>query len=245
MSRQEVVDNIGTIAKSGTRQFFESLTGDQGKDSKLIGQFGVGFYSAFIVADKVTLVTRRAGLGAEHGVRWESDGAGSYSLETVEKAGTRHQRHPAPARGRGRVPRTLPRAFHHHPLFRPHLPAHPDEVHGRGQGGRVPKPSTRPRPCGRDPSATSATRSTRNSTSTSGTTSRSRWPGPTTTWKAPRNTPPCSISPSGRPSTSGIANAATASSYTCARVHHGRRRAADAPVPALRARRGGFGRPAA
>ncbi|MCW8874477.1 MAG: molecular chaperone HtpG [Gammaproteobacteria bacterium] len=86
MSRQEVVDNIGTIAKSGTRQFFESLTGDQGKDSKLIGQFGVGFYSAFIVADKVTLVTRRAGLGAEHGVRWESDGAGSYSLETVEKA---------------------------------------------------------------------------------------------------------------------------------------------------------------
>ena len=86
MSRQEVVDHIGTIAKSGTRQFFESLTGDQGKDSKLIGQFGVGFYSAFIVADKVTLVTRRAGLGAEHGVRWESDGAGSYSLETVEKA---------------------------------------------------------------------------------------------------------------------------------------------------------------
>lgn len=86
MSRQEVVDNIGTIAKSGTRQFFESLTGDQGKDSNLIGQFGVGFYSAFIVADKVTLVTRRAGLGAEHGVRWESDGAGSYSLETVQKA---------------------------------------------------------------------------------------------------------------------------------------------------------------
>lgn len=86
MSRQEVVDNIGTIAKSGTRQFFESLTGDQGKDSRLIGQFGVGFYSAFIVADKVTLVTRRAGLGTEHGVRWESDGTGTYSLETVEKA---------------------------------------------------------------------------------------------------------------------------------------------------------------
>ena len=91
MSRQEVVDHIGTIAKSGTRQFFESLTGDQGKDSKLIGQFGVGFYSAFIVADKVVLETRRAGLGPEHGVRWESDGTGSYSLETVEKAarGTR------------------------------------------------------------------------------------------------------------------------------------------------------------
>ncbi len=87
MSRQEVVDTIGSIASSGTRRFFEHLTGDQAKDTQLIGQFGVGFYSAFIVADKVTLVSRRAGLGAEHGVRWESDGRGSYILETVEKAG--------------------------------------------------------------------------------------------------------------------------------------------------------------
>ncbi|PKM44265.1 MAG: molecular chaperone HtpG [Gammaproteobacteria bacterium HGW-Gammaproteobacteria-1] len=87
MSRQEVIDNIGTIAKSGTRQFFESLTGDQAKDAHLIGQFGVGFYSAFIIADKVTLTTRRAGLGAEHGVRWESGGSGDYTLETVAQAG--------------------------------------------------------------------------------------------------------------------------------------------------------------
>ena len=85
MSRSEVIDNIGTIAKSGTRQFFESLTGDQAKDAQLIGQFGVGFYSSFIVADKVTLTTRRAGLGKEHGVRWESNGEGEYSLETIEK----------------------------------------------------------------------------------------------------------------------------------------------------------------
>ncbi|SCY78604.1 molecular chaperone HtpG [Nitrosospira sp. Nl5] len=85
MSRQEVIDHIGTIAKSGTREFFSSLTGDQAKDAHLIGQFGVGFYSAFIVADKVTLVTRRAGLTAEHGVRWESGGEGDYTLETVEK----------------------------------------------------------------------------------------------------------------------------------------------------------------
>lgn len=85
MSRSEVIDNIGTIAKSGTRQFLESLSGDQAKDTRLIGQFGVGFYSSFIVADKVTLTTRRAGLGAEHGVRWESNGEGSYSLETTEK----------------------------------------------------------------------------------------------------------------------------------------------------------------
>lgn len=85
MSRQEVIDNIGTIAKSGTREFFNSLTGDQAKDAHLIGQFGVGFYSAFIVADKVILVTRRADLTAEHGVRWESSGEGDYTLETVEK----------------------------------------------------------------------------------------------------------------------------------------------------------------
>lgn len=85
MSRQEVIDHIGTIAKSGTREFFNSLTGDQVKDAHLIGQFGVGFYSVFIVADKVTLLTRRAGLTAEHGVCWESGGEGDYTLETVTK----------------------------------------------------------------------------------------------------------------------------------------------------------------
>ncbi len=90
MSRQEVIDHIGTIAKSGTREFFDSLTGDQVKDANLIGQFGVGFYSAFIIADKVTLLTRRAGLTAEHGVCWESIGEGDFTLETVtkEKRGT-------------------------------------------------------------------------------------------------------------------------------------------------------------
>ncbi len=85
MSRDEVVDNIGTIAKSGTRQFFESLTGDQSHDLELIGQFGVGFYSCFIVADKVTLTTRRAGEAADQAVQWESDGEGSYSLTTTTK----------------------------------------------------------------------------------------------------------------------------------------------------------------
>ena len=86
MSRQEVIDHIGTIAKSGTREFFQQLAADRAKDANLIGQFGVGFYSAFIVADKVTLTTRRAGTTAEHGVRWESSGEGDYTIETVEKA---------------------------------------------------------------------------------------------------------------------------------------------------------------
>ena len=85
MSRQEVAEMIGTIASSGTRKFLESMSGDQTEDSQLIGQFGVGFYSAFIVADKVTLETRRAGLGSEHGVRWESTGEGDYTIETEEK----------------------------------------------------------------------------------------------------------------------------------------------------------------
>ena len=84
MNRQEVMDNIGTIASSGTRKFLENLSGDQAKDAQLIGQFGVGFYSSFIVADKVTVETRRAGLGVEHGVRWESNGEGEYSLENIE-----------------------------------------------------------------------------------------------------------------------------------------------------------------
>ncbi|MGH8666596.1 MAG: molecular chaperone HtpG, partial [Burkholderiales bacterium] len=87
MSRDEVIEHIGTIAKSGTREFFDRLTGDQAKDANLIGQFGVGFYSAFVVADRVTLVTRRAGLPASEGVRWESGGEGEYTIEAVEKPG--------------------------------------------------------------------------------------------------------------------------------------------------------------
>lgn len=85
MSRDEIVANLGTIAKSGTREFLSHLTGDQKKDSHLIGQFGVGFYSAFIVADKVTVTSRRAGLGKEHGVTWESKGDGEYTVANVEK----------------------------------------------------------------------------------------------------------------------------------------------------------------
>jgi molecular chaperone HtpG len=85
MSREEVVANIGTIAKSGTREFFASLSGDQAKDAHLIGQFGVGFYSSFIAADRVTLLSRRAGLAPEDGVRWESDGTGEYTIENVSK----------------------------------------------------------------------------------------------------------------------------------------------------------------
>lgn len=85
MSRDEIIDNIGTIASSGTRKFLESLTGDQAKDAQMIGQFGVGFYSSFIVADSVTVISRRAGLAKDEAVRWESDGQGSFTLENTEQ----------------------------------------------------------------------------------------------------------------------------------------------------------------
>jgi molecular chaperone HtpG len=85
MSRDEVVENIGTIARSGTRQFLSALTGDQARDAQLIGQFGVGFYSAFVVADRVTLLTRKAGVEPRHGVRWASDGSGGYTIASEER----------------------------------------------------------------------------------------------------------------------------------------------------------------
>ncbi|MDH3860773.1 MAG: molecular chaperone HtpG [Gammaproteobacteria bacterium] len=89
MSREELIDNLGTIARSGTAEFLEQMTGDQQHDAQLIGQFGVGFYSAFIVADKVTVDTRRA--GADQAVRWESDGQGEFTIEDIEleERGTR------------------------------------------------------------------------------------------------------------------------------------------------------------
>jgi molecular chaperone HtpG len=85
MSREEVINNLGTIARSGTKEFFSKLSGDQQKDAALIGQFGVGFYSAFIVADRITVETRRAGLPAADGVRWESDGSGEFTIETIDR----------------------------------------------------------------------------------------------------------------------------------------------------------------
>jgi molecular chaperone HtpG len=86
LSRAEAIEHLGTIARSGTREFFAQLTGDQQKDAQLIGQFGVGFYSSFIVADRVTVVSRRAGLPAGDAIRWESDGAGEFTVEPAERA---------------------------------------------------------------------------------------------------------------------------------------------------------------
>ena len=86
MSQQEAIDNLGTIAKSGTKAFMDKLSGDQKSDAQLIGQFGVGFYSGYIVADKITVETRRAGLPASEGVRWVSNGTGEFEVEQIERA---------------------------------------------------------------------------------------------------------------------------------------------------------------
>ncbi len=86
MSRDELIEHLGTIARSGTAEFLERLTGDQQQDARLIGQFGVGFYSAFIVADRVVVESRRAGLGSTEAVRWESDGQGEFTVEPIERS---------------------------------------------------------------------------------------------------------------------------------------------------------------
>jgi molecular chaperone HtpG len=104
LSRDEAVEHLGTIAKSGTREFFSALTGDQAKDAHLIGQFGVGFYSSYIVADKVTVISRRAGLEANQAIRWESAGEGDFTDRDGRTCAAGHRSDPAPARRRGRVP---------------------------------------------------------------------------------------------------------------------------------------------
>ena len=190
MSRDEVITNIGTIARSGTREFLQQMTGDQAKDANLIGQFGVGFYSSFIVADHVTLITRKAGLTAEHGVRWESAGEGDYSIDTVVRDDPRNRGHPASARG-GRRPASGADAEEHPAQV---LGSHHDpDLHGRraGQPGvRALGPPESPR---------SPTSSTPSSTSTSRTTSRRRWRTSTPGSRASRSTRCCSSSPGARP----------------------------------------------
>ena len=122
MTRQEVIEHIGTIAKSGTREFFELADRGPGKDAPLIGQFGVGFYSAFIVADRVTLITRRAGLAAERtACAGNRTAEGDYTLETVEQAGPRHRRSCCTcARTRTTCSTTSGCAVHHPQVLRPH-----------------------------------------------------------------------------------------------------------------------------
>ncbi len=202
MTRDQVIEHLGTIAKSGTAEFFKNLSGDQGRDSQLIGQFGVGFYSAFIVADKVTVVSRAAGTAPEQGVQWESEGEGSFTVADVTKE------------GRGTDVILHLRAEEDEFLddwrlrsvvgkYSDHISV-PVEMFKEGTriAKRMVRPSsaprasgsrsTAPRHCGPATRKISRTRSIRSSTSTSPTTLKIRCCGVTTGWKGRRSTPACS-----------------------------------------------------
>jgi molecular chaperone HtpG len=127
LSRDEAVEHLGTIAKSGTREFFSALTGDQAKDAHLIGQFGVGFYSSYIVADKVTVVSRRAGLEANQACAGNRRARATSRSRWSRRPAARYRRDPAPARGRGRVPLELESARDRCASTPTTSPADPDE----------------------------------------------------------------------------------------------------------------------
>ncbi len=135
LSAEEAVANLGTIAKSGTREFVSALQGDQKKDAQLIGQFGVGFYSGFIVADRITVESRRAGLPARRGRALDLGRRRRLRGRDDHSRRARHQRHPAPARRRGRIPQRLEAALDHLEVLRPHLAADPDAEGGVGRRG--------------------------------------------------------------------------------------------------------------
>ncbi len=219
MSREEVVTNIGTIAKSGTREFFESLTGDQAKDARLIGQFGVGFYSSFIVADRVTLLSRRAGLPADQAVRWDCemrDGGGEYTVEAAEKEtrGTDvvlHLRESEDELLSDRKLKEIIRKYSDHiaiPIVMRKMKW--DKEKSEERRPTRTRRSTGRAPCGRARNRRSPRSSIRSSTSTSLTTRRRRSPGATTASKAARSTCSFSTSRRVRPSICGTGTSAAA-----------------------------------
>ena len=212
LSQQEAIDNLGTIAKSGTKDFVSKLSGDQKADSQLIGQFGVGFYSGFIVADKITVESRRAGLPAEQGVRWVSDGGasggGAFEVETItrEARGTSvilHLREDAQDYTHAWKVKGIINKYSDHIS----LPIQMEKEEWKD--GELINPSDENG--GRQPGAPN---STTTFTNRSATTSRRRWPTPTTGSKAAPSTPSCSTSPAKRPWTCGTATKKAASSST-------------------------------
>jgi molecular chaperone HtpG len=216
LSRDEAIANLGTIARSGTREFFSQLTGDKQKDAQLIGQFGVGFYSSFIVAEKVAVRSRRAGLPASEGVLWESDGQGEFSVSAIEREArgtsvTLTLRAEEDEFLSGWKLREILRRYSDHISLPIQMKKEEWDAEKSEQVTTDEwETSTRPMPCGPAPSPTSPTSSTKSSTSTSPTTTKTRWPGRTTASRAAANTPSCCTCPSARLSTCGTATRAGA-----------------------------------
>lgn len=216
MSRDEAISHLGTIARSGTKEFFSKLSGDQQKDAALIGQFGVGFYSGFIVADRITVETRRAGLPASEGVRWESEGEGDFAVETIERKQrgttiTLHLREGEDELLSTFKLKSIIQKYSDHVAL-PILMKKEEWDARRARWSRRTKTtrSTRRARCGPVRKAKSPTSSTRSSTSTSRTTIRTRSRGRTTAWKAAANTRSCSTCPRMRRLISGTATIAAA-----------------------------------
>lgn len=191
MTRDEVIDNLGTIAKSGTKAFLESIGSDQAKDSQLIGQFGVGFYSAFIVADKVTVRTRSAGANADQAVFWESEGEGDYTIADIEKVerGTEITLHLREGEDEFLDDWRLRNIIS---KYSDHIALPVEILTTEGEDGEQKwEKSTRRRLCGRVPSLKLPTKSTKSSTSTLPMTLPIQSLGAITALKVSRNTPAC------------------------------------------------------
>jgi molecular chaperone HtpG len=223
LSQQEAIDNLGTIAKSGTREFMGKLSGDQKADAQLIGQFGVGFYSGFIVADRITVESRRAGLPADQGVRWVSGGAGDFEVEAIDRpqrgtSVTLHLREDASEYLSTWKLKSVIAKYSDHIslpiLMRKEEWKEGEEVaggpSGATSGGEMVltdewETVNQASALWSRPKKDITTSSTSRSTSRSATTTRIRWPGRTTAWKAPPSTRSCSTSRPRRRWTCGTA----------------------------------------
>ena len=217
LSAEEAVSHLGTIAKSGTKEFMAKLEGDQKKDASMIGQFGVGFYSGFIVADRITVESRRAGLPAEQGVRWSSEGTGDFEVEEITRAarGTDVILHLRDGEDEFLRPwklKSIISKYSDHislPILMQKEEWNGETAEYKSQG-RTGRRSTRPPRCGRAPRARSPTPSTPSSTSRSATTPTRRWPTRTTASRAAASTRSCCTSRPRRRSTCGTATSAAA-----------------------------------
>ena len=220
LSADEAVSNLGTIAKSGTREFMSALEGDQKKDAQLIGQFGVGFYSGFIVADKIIVESRRAGLPAEEGVRWTSEGAGDFEVETITRpergtSVTLHLREGEEEFLSGWKLKSIVSKYSDHislPILmqKEEWDAEASKQVTKDEWAPVNKAAA----LWSRPKGEITKESTKSSTSRSATTRRHRSPTRTTGSRAAANTRSCSTSRPRHRSTCGTATSAAASSST-------------------------------
>ncbi len=249
MSREEAIEHLGTIAKSGTAEFLASMTGDQKQDAQLIGQFGVGFYSSFIVADRVEVYSRRAGLDAAEGVHWESQRRRRVQRRDRRAAGARHAHRAASQGGRAGLRRRLSHPLAGAEVFRPHrLPG----AHARAEGARTRTRRARVRDRQSRAGAVDPAAHRSEGRGIQGVLSphHARLHRSARVVARQGRRQEGIHQPAVRAGARAVRSVASRSrarpqALRASRLHHGRRRAVPAAVPALRQRRGRFRRPAA